>query len=162
MTLGIYLSNAKSLGYSPSKAFERLIKEFERGHTSYPRSDGKNHAGLKIINDKKIDRVVKQILKHRQEGFEYDKNEIRNGDVYIISEHLGITTPSSSISDIKKAKKLKKKDIEEVKEEDIFQFLIPETDEELMVDISKIDFENSLKRAFHKQKIKYKENQLSF
>ena len=53
-TLNRYLSNATKKGISAQQSYDNLISEFRKGNVSYPRTDGKNHAPLKVLDENNI------------------------------------------------------------------------------------------------------------
>lgn len=109
MTLNKYLSNSKQNGISARQSYDMLVNEFRKGNISYPRSDGKNHLPIKILNDRDINPYVKKwLLQEPQiEIKEFDENNvIVRGDIFILNEYLKLSTPATIITDYEKCCKL--------------------------------------------------------
>lgn len=109
MTLNKYLSNSKQSGISARQSYDMLVNEFRKGNISYPRSDGKNHLPIKILNDRDINPYVKKWLLQEPEIEikEFDENNvIVRGDIFILNEYLKLSTPATIITDYEKCCKL--------------------------------------------------------
>lgn len=115
MTLNKYLSNATSSGISAKQSYDMLVSEFRKGNISYPRSDGKNHLPIKILNENAINKQVKNWLEKTPnfEIKEYDNdNMIISGDYFILNEYLKLSTPATVVNDYDKCCRLKYKEEE--------------------------------------------------
>ena len=109
MTLNKYLSNSKQNGISARQSYDMLVNEFRKGNISYPRSDGKNHLPIKILNDRDINPYVKKWLLQEPEIEikEFDENNvIVRGDIFILNEYLKLSTPATLVNDYQKCNRL--------------------------------------------------------
>jgi len=92
-----YLSNAYQKGYNISNSWDALIKEFEKGNISYPRTDSENHFGIEVINSNYIMPQVKALL--TQEPKYLLREDLMRGDFFMMSKMLKLATPASIVND---------------------------------------------------------------
>jgi hypothetical protein len=151
-----FCSSSSKLGFNVKNAFSQLLKEFEKGNVTYPRTDGIGHSYINVINEKHLSLEIKNILK--EPPLYKETEEYYIGDVYSLAGVLNLSTPASLISDIEKAKKLK---IEKKEKIDPYigikrkNFIESET---IYIDTEKINsmdlltqiYENDVKRNKHK------------
>lgn len=123
MTYGKYITNATYKGINVDKAHEKLIGEWYNKSISYPRSDGIHHPPIVIIEPKKINPEVKNLLEFDATKIKKNYFEVTKENIYHIAEYLQLSTPSSLIGDIKrvfhKAKRVIK---DEILEKSIYLF----------------------------------------
>jgi len=139
-----YCSSANKLKINPVNAYEKLLKEFEQGHVTYPRTDLHSHFPILILDGQNINKEVKNILKE----FPVLKKtpEYIAGDVYSLAGELFLTSPGSLVYDVEKAKKIK----DEIKKVDIYiglkkkEFLL---NSELFIETKNTNM-NLLKKVF--------------
>ena len=113
MTLNKYLSNATNSGISARQSYDMLVNEFRKGNISYPRSDGKNHLPIKILNERDINPYVKKWIEQTPqiEIKEFDENNvIVKGDFFILNEYLKLSTPATIVNDYEKCCRLNYKE----------------------------------------------------
>jgi len=117
MTHGKYITNASFNGISVSNADKKLTEEWEKSNISYPRTDGINHKEIIILNEKKINPEVKNMLEFNIERIKKTYNKVNEHTIYFIAEKLNLSTPSALIEDVKKAINYTKKilNIEDIK-----------------------------------------------
>ena len=64
-TLNRYLSNATKKGISAQQSYDNLISEFRKGNVGYPRTDGVNHAPLRVLGED-ADRTIKNNIEEEK------------------------------------------------------------------------------------------------
>ena len=109
MTLNKYLSNSTSSGISAKQSYDMLVNEFRKGNISYPRSDGKNHLPIEILQPSLINHQVKNWLEKEPtfEVQEVDQDNIMvRGDFFILNEYLKLSTPATIVTDYEKCCRL--------------------------------------------------------
>jgi len=109
MTYGKYITNASFNGVSVSGADKKLIEEWEKKSISYPRSDGINHSPIIVLNHKKINPEVKQLLEFDLNIVKKSYKKVTEHTIYFISEYLNLSTPAALIDDVKKTVSYTKK-----------------------------------------------------
>lgn len=145
ISLGHYLHNATKVGSSPSVAYQQLTNEFQRGNISYPRSNGKNHHPISIINPSKTHKLVKKIIEYKDKFLSMGKSFLKNASIYLLAEKLNLSSSASLVEDVELAKQ---SSIEE--NEDIYFMLKQE--KARIVEKQKINetiFEKTLSNIFN-------------
>jgi len=109
MTYGQYITNASTLNININNAHDSLITEWGKGSISYPRTNGVNHPPLTVKNFSKINKEVLHLLNFNIEKVKKSYKKVNKDTIYYIVEQLQLSSPSSLINDIAKAKKIKKR-----------------------------------------------------
>lgn len=107
-TLNRYLSNATKKGISAQQSYDNLISEFRKGNVSYPRTDGKNHAPLKVLDENNINRYVKTNIESEPviEIQDLGDSILVKADPFILNEYLKLSTPATLVNDYQKCNRL--------------------------------------------------------
>lgn len=100
-------------------AYNDLLANFAKGATSYPRSDGKNHASLSVL-DQRCDKRVKEWIEQTP-NFELKSDSdpdfiVISGDPFVLNYYLKLSTPGSLLSDYMKLGSIKSQRVDKKKD----------------------------------------------
>lgn len=170
-TIFSYLSNSKNSGQLGLQAASTAItREFEKGRTSYFRTDGFFHSPLKILKEKGIDPLVAEAIRNKPKVSieEFDGSYFINADKYMLTYMLNIASPfefltQGSAFQEQFAKKKKKPMDYEDEPENMFVGLEQRLQEYQMLNkrdaLPDFNFENFIQEC--SARIKAKENEIS-
>ncbi len=102
-TLNRYLSNATSKGITAQQSYDKLISEFRKGNVGYPRTDGVNHAPLRVLGED-VDRTIKNNIEEEPniEVEDFGDYILVKADPFILNEYLKLSTPATIVNDYEK------------------------------------------------------------
>lgn len=107
-TLNRYLSNSSAKGISPQQSYDNLVSEFRKGNVSYPRTDGKNHSPLRVLDNDNINKYIQSNIETEPKFEVEDLGDyiLVRGDPFILNEYLKLSTPATVVNDYNKCNRL--------------------------------------------------------